>query len=69
MNLMTVLIMAFGVAVSVTAGLVCYVGDVEVAAGIASLPCGGVILAYPQYALGLGSVMVVLGVLLQPSRA
>ena len=68
MNLLTVLIMALGVVVSVTAGLVCYVGDACAASGIACVPGAEMILQYPQCSLGLGGVMVVLGVLLQPTH-
>jgi len=58
MNLLTVLAMVFGVAVSIMAGPVWSVGDPTAASGTAGLPRADLILHHAQCSLGTGDVRV-----------
>ncbi len=69
MALMTTMTLTFGVLLSCVSGLICYVGVGQVYSFMSSVPSGDVIMTHPETALAGGVLLIVLGILCQPSRA
>jgi hypothetical protein len=69
MNLITLAMMILGVAMSALSGMICYVGPFTAAGSIDWVPHADLMLYHPQACLGIGAVLLVLGMAMQPTRA
>ncbi len=68
MNLITLAMMILGVAVSAVSGMICYVGPYSAASSIDWMPHAELVLFHPQWCLGIGAGLLVLGMAMQPTR-
>ena len=69
MNLVTLAMMILGIGMSAASGMVCYMGPIAAAGSVDWLPHANLMLCHPGICLGLGSALLLLGMMMQPTRA